>query len=113
MSKPCFFRIAQLFDLAVCFIGGICRDHPRRKFVGYPKISAEHLALYLGRKIDSLANLFRIHASFVRGRFYISTSAFFGFMISREAPGVKPAFPVISSDEYFFVFLLDNFTLMC
>ena len=34
-------------------------------------------------------------------------------MISRGAPGVKPAFPVISSDEYFFVFLLDNFTLMC
>lgn len=67
------FRIAQLFDLAVCFIGGICQDHPRRKFVGYPKISAEHLALYLGRKIDSLANLFRIHASFLRVR------AFFPF----------------------------------
>ena len=47
------------------------------------------------------------------GVFSISTSASFGFMISRGAPGVKPAFPVISSDEYFFVFLLDNFTLMC
>ena len=65
------FRIAQLFDLAVCFIGGICRDQPRRKFVGYPKISAEHLALYLGRKIDSLANLFRIHASFLRARMFL------------------------------------------
>ena len=64
------FRIAQLFDLAVCFIGGICRDQPRRKFVGYPKISAEHLALYLGRKIDSLAKLFKIHASFLRARMF-------------------------------------------
>ena len=70
MSKPCFFRIAQLFDLAVCFIGGICRDHPRRKFVGYPKTCAEHLALYLGRKIDSFAKFFKFHVSSVRGRIF-------------------------------------------
>lgn len=93
------FRIAQLFDLAVCFIGGICRDQPRRKSSGIRRSApSTSLCISGARSILSQSSLRSMLPSSVRGCFYISTSASFGFMISRGAPGVKRARPALSPD---------------
>lgn len=114
MSKPCFSG-SHSFSISPYASSAVSVEISRAASSSGIRRSAPSTSLCISgaRSILSQSSLRSMLPSSVRGCFSILTSASFGFMISRGAPGVKPAFPVISSDEYFFVFLLDNSTLMC